>query len=257
MGQKPDPPARQGGHENGHVALADHQGDHQQGHGADGGYAAGQAVQAINQVDGVGDGHDPDDRGGHRQNPQIPVGIRGKHVGVGQRLDHVAREHRHQGGDDLHHKLEHGPQRVDIVKDAQHDDDDRPQQHPPHLGVQVQKEQDAEQEAQEDGQSAHAGDGVVVHAAAVLGYIHRLDPNGQVFHHRSGHQGHHQGHHQGGGHDADEGKIQISWHGNLLLILLPGQEAHLFVDLAKSLFRHVGRLLRAGAVDPLQIGLVG
>ena len=25
-----------------------------------------------NQVDGVGDGHDPDDRGGHRQNPQIP-----------------------------------------------------------------------------------------------------------------------------------------------------------------------------------------
>ena len=34
-----------------------------------------------------------------------------------------------------------------------------PQQHPPHLGVQVQKEQDAEQEAQEDGQSAMRGMG--------------------------------------------------------------------------------------------------
>ena len=218
VGQEAQAPAGQGGHEDGHIGLADHQGDDQQGHGADGGHAAGQAVQAVDEVDGVGDGHDPDHRHGDGQPAQLPVQVRGEHVGVGDGLDHVAGEHRHQGGHDLHHEFEHGGQGVDVVKDAQHHDDHGAQQHAPHLGGQLQKEQHAEQEAQEDGQPAHAGDGVVVHAAAVLGHVHRLHPDGQVFHHRRGHQGHHQGHHQGGGHHADEGEIQISWHWNLLLI---------------------------------------
>ena len=218
VGQKAQTAAGQGGHEDSHIGLAGHQGDDQQSHGADGGYAAGQTVQAVNEIDGVGDGHNPDDCHGNLQPSQLPVEIGGKHIGVGDGLNHITGEHRHQSGDDLYHKLEHGPQRVNIIKDAQHHDDDRPQQHAPHLGVQLQKQQHTEQEAQEDGQAAHAGDGVVVHAAAVLGHVHRLHPDGQVFHHRRGHQGHHQGHHQGGGHHADEGEIQISWHWNLLLI---------------------------------------
>ena len=130
----------------------------------------------------------------------------------------------------------------------------RPQQHPPHLGVQVQKEQDAEQEAQEDGQSAMRGMGWSCMRRPSLGTSTALTRMARFF--TTGVATRPPpGHHQGGGHDADEGKIQISWHGNLLLIL-PGQEAHLFVDLAQGLFRHVGRLLGAGAVDALQIALV-
>ncbi len=62
IGQKADAGAGQGGHQDGHLGLGHRQGDDQQGHGADGGHAAGQAVQPVDQVDGVGDGHDPDAR---------------------------------------------------------------------------------------------------------------------------------------------------------------------------------------------------
>ena len=47
--------------------------------------------------------------------------------------------------------------------------------------------------------------GMVVHPAAVLGYVHRADANGQGAHHRSGDKGHDGRRQQGGGDGAHSG----------------------------------------------------
>ena len=212
VGQKADTPAGQGGHEQGHVPLADHQGDDQQRHGADGGDTAGQAVQAVDQVDGVGDGNDPQHRHRDGQPAQVPVQIGRKDVGIGQGLDDVARQHRHQGGTDLDQKLQLSAQSIDIVKNTQHYDDGGAQQHSPHLGVQIQEEQYAEQEAQVNGKASHPGNRMIVHPAVVLGHVHRAHLKGQALDHRRGNQRHQKGHHQSGRHHPQQGKLGIDWH---------------------------------------------
>ncbi len=212
VGQKADAPPGQSGHEDGGGPVGHHQGDDQQGHGADGGHAAGQTVQAVNQVDGIGNGHNPQDGEGNFQYAELPIGVGGKNIGVGQGLNDVAGAHRHQGGGNLHKELGQGFQGVDIVKNAQHHNHGGPQEHPPQLGGELREDEHTEHKAEKDGQTAHAGDGVVVHTAVVLGYVHRAHLSGQIFDHRGGHQGNEQGHHQGGGHHSDERGFQFHWH---------------------------------------------
>ena len=134
-----------------------------------------------------------------------PRQIGGEHVGIGQRLDHIAREHRHQGGADLDEELQLGAQGVDIIKNAQHNDNGSSQQHPAHGRGKIQKDQHAEQEAQINGKSAHPGNGVIVHPAVVLRHVHRAHFKGQALDHRCGHQSHQEGHHQGGRHHPHQG----------------------------------------------------
>lgn len=202
IGQEAQAAAHQGRHQEGHLGLPHHQGDDQQRHGADGGHAAGQAVQAVDEVDGIGDGHNPDDRHGVGQPAQVPVRIGGENVGVGDNLDDIPRADRNQGGDDLHHEFEGGPQGVNVVKNAQHHDDYRAQEHSPELRGDLHEDQRADEKAQENGQPAHAGDGVVVHPAVVLGHVHRAHLLGQDLHHRSENKSDNQRHAQRGGHHA-------------------------------------------------------
>ena len=112
-----------------------------------------------------------------------------------------------QSRPDLHQQLGQGGQGEDVVEDAQDDDDDPAHQHPPQLGGEGEEEQHAEQEAEKDGQPPHAGDGVVVHPAAVLGDVHRPHPEGQGADHRRGEQGHQGGGSQSRGGGADGGKL--------------------------------------------------
>ena len=90
IGQKARTGTGQGRHEDGHLGLGHNEGDDQQGGGADGGHAAGQTVQAVDEVDGVGDAHDPEHREGDGQPSQLPVGLAGENVGVGEELHTVA-----------------------------------------------------------------------------------------------------------------------------------------------------------------------
>jgi hypothetical protein len=60
IGQKADAGAGERGQNYGHVALGHHQRHHQHGHAAYDGYAAGQTVQAVDKVDGVGAAHYPE-----------------------------------------------------------------------------------------------------------------------------------------------------------------------------------------------------
>ena len=145
----------------------------------------------------------------------MPVGVAAEDVGVGEVVDLVAHQHGDEGRADLDGELQLGGQSIDVVKNAQNDDDHRAQQHAPQLGGEGQEEQHAEDEAEEDGQPPHPGDGVVMHPATVPGDIHRADLEGQGADHRGGDQSHHRGHQQGGGHRAHhlKGNIRGNVHG--------------------------------------------
>ncbi len=108
IGDEADAGPGQGGQDNGHISVGNQEGNHQHGNGADGGDAAGQPVQAVNQVDAVGDGHNPDN--GHRdgERPQDQVLCVAEYDGVHDHLDDNAVEHRNQRGDNLQNKLDPG-----------------------------------------------------------------------------------------------------------------------------------------------------
>ena len=75
VGQEADAGSGQGGHKQGGVGFGHRKGNDQHGHGADGGYAAGQTVQAVNEVYRVGDAHNPENGDGDR--PDAPAPNRG------------------------------------------------------------------------------------------------------------------------------------------------------------------------------------
>ena len=161
----------QGRHHHSHLKLPADEGNYKHCGGGDGGDAVGQAVQAVDQVHRVGDGNNPKHRQGHGEISQHPIGIVRKDVGVGKRLDHHAVGGGDQGGHDLHHKFQQRRQGHDVVHHAQHHDDDGSQQDAAHLGRDLHKQQDADHEADKDGQSPQPGDGSLVHPAGVLGYV--------------------------------------------------------------------------------------
>ena len=98
----------------------------------------------------------------------------------------------------MNQKLGHGGQGENIIKNPQNNNDDPAQQHSPKLGRKGLKNQYAEDKAKEDGQPAHAGDGMVVHPPGVLGDIHGPHPEGKGFDHRRGDKGHKRGDKKGG-----------------------------------------------------------
>ena len=208
IGQKADARSGQGPHHHRHVLLAHQQGNDQHGHRADGGHAAGKAVQPVDEVDGVGDGHDPDE--GHRdgQPPQLPHGVVAEDVGVGEDLDAVAREHRHQGRRNLHHEFQLGGQGVNVVKDAQDHDHHRAEQHALLGRVQGQQQNDADDKAEENGKTAHPGDGVVVHAAVVPWHVDGAHLDRQRFHQGGRGKGEHGGDEHGKQHRDHRGGAQ-------------------------------------------------
>ena len=139
----------------------------------------------------------------YRKMDKLPA-IAFEDIGVGDSQDHIAVQHGDQGGQNLHHKFQLGGQGVDIVQNTQHHDDAGSQQHTTQRLVQRQEYQDAENEAEKDGQTAHTGDGVVVHPAVVLGHVHGAHLEGQGLDHGGGNQGHNgrgQQSRRGGAHD--------------------------------------------------------
>ncbi len=63
------------------------------------------------------------------------------------------------------------------------------------------KNQYAEDETEENGQPAHAGDGVVMHPAVILGDVHSTDTESQCPNHGRENQ-----RHQGGGEQGGQGQ---------------------------------------------------
>ena len=70
------------GHQHSDSGVGHTQGEDQHGQRADGGYTAGKSVQAVDEVDGIGDGHDPQNADGHAQPAQVPNGVVAENVGV-------------------------------------------------------------------------------------------------------------------------------------------------------------------------------
>ena len=134
----------------------------------------------------------------------MPVWIAGKNVGVGKVRDHISSHHGNHGSDDLDHQFEKSPQIVDIVKNAQHHNNDRTQQQRPVLSIQRNKQQRPQQKTQKNGKPAHQGDGPFVHPAIVLWYVHRPHLYRQVPYHRGKDQGNKEGYHQSGQHLPDQ-----------------------------------------------------
>ena len=193
-------------HNDGHLRLGGQQGDDQHGGGRDGGDAVGQAVQPVDEVYGVGDGHNPQHREGHGQWAQHPVKAVGENVGIGKRLDDYTVQGGNQGGDDLDHEFQHGGQGHNVVHHAQYHDDDGAQEDALHLAVSpdVSQNEDADHKADEDGQAPQQGDGVVVHTAVVLGYVHRAHLVGEGLNHGGHEEADDQRRQQGEGHVGNQ-----------------------------------------------------
>ena len=113
-----------------------------------------QTVKPVDEVHGVRHADDPQHRHGIFHPAERPVGRVGKDVGIRQDLDHHAVVHSDQRRADLHEEFELRAQRRHIVHHAEHHDDDRAEQDALHLVVDVDKEQDADHEAEEDRKPA-------------------------------------------------------------------------------------------------------
>ncbi len=141
-------------------------------------------VETVDEIDGVGDGDDPDDRDGDGQPAEIEIGCLGEDVGVGDELDRAAVPDGDARGGDLDKQLRQRLERHDIVQNAENDDHDGAEQNALHLPVDVCENENREQERQENGQTAHAGNGDLVHTAVILGHVDRTDLAGQRLDHR-------------------------------------------------------------------------
>lgn len=80
------------GHHERHITFRDEQRDDEHRNGADGRNAAGKAVEAVDEVDGVRDADDPQDCDGDGQPAEVPIRAFSKDVRVGERLDHDAED---------------------------------------------------------------------------------------------------------------------------------------------------------------------
>lgn len=78
-------------------------------------------------------------------------------------------QHGDDGGEDLNQELRPRAQGDDVVDHAGDDDDDGSEQNAAHLLRDVREQEHRHDEAQKDGQTAHAGDGMVVHAPGLAG----------------------------------------------------------------------------------------
>ena len=125
-----------------------------------------------------------------------------------------ARERDDAGGENLPRKLDERPERVDVVDDADHDDDGNADDHADHAevvgGEREQRagpdmheleqvlEQHRRRDAAEHGEAAHARDGLLVDAPRA-GLVHRTNANGE-----SSHGGHKCSSHRNGNGEDDE-----------------------------------------------------
>ena len=187
--------AHTGAHQRRQQDRADHgcrirdqqQGDDEHSAGGNGRNACRQTVQAVDEVDGVGDGDDPDDRHGVGQ----PIRQGKAH----KMLDAAAVKDYDDRRCDLHAEFRQGRQGQNVVHHAQDHDDDRAQKNTLQLGahVQILEDQDADDEAQEDSKAAHSGNGDMVHPALVLGDVHSADLFRQHLDQRRQRAGNHSG----------------------------------------------------------------
>ena len=124
-----------------------------------------------------------------------------ENIGVGERLNHNSVKDGDKRRRDLHDKFEVRAQRRHIVHHAQHHDDHSAEKDALHLMVDVGKEQNTDDKAEKNGETAKPRHGLFVHAAVVLRYIDRADLIGKRFHERTHQKADHHGHEQSRAHD--------------------------------------------------------
>ena len=135
----------------------------------------GQPIETVNEVDGVRDGDDPDDRDRDGQPAEVQIRRLGEDVRVRDELDPAAVPDRDARRGDLHEQLRQRLERHDIVQHAEDHDHDRAEQDALHLPVDLREDEHGEQERQKNGQTAHPGDRHLVHAPVILRHIDRAD----------------------------------------------------------------------------------
>ena len=99
-------------------------------------------------------------------------------------MNHDAVQNRDDRGKDLNQKFGPGPQGNNIVNRAGRHNDDRAKQNPAYFARNVYKQEHRQQKTEENGQTAHSGDRMVVDAARFAGYVHRADLGCKRFHDR-------------------------------------------------------------------------
>ena len=127
--------------DDGDVGLLHHERHDDQGRGRDGRHTDGEAVEAVDKIDGVGDSDDPDDGDGDGQPAEIEIGCLGKDVGVGDKLNCAAVPDSDACGGNLDKQLRQRLERHDIVQNAENNDHDGAEQNALHLPVDVRKDE--------------------------------------------------------------------------------------------------------------------
>ena len=112
----------------------------------------------------------------------------------------------------LQNKLDARAQGVRVVHHTHSHNNAAAQQNAPQLPVHIGEGQHGHHKAHKNRQAAQPGDGVVMHPALVLGYVHRADFHCQPFHHRRQGKAQGQGHHQGEDYREDACPIKYTAH---------------------------------------------
>lgn len=115
---------------------------------------AARPVQSVDQVDGVGNQDNPQQRRRDGQGPQLPAPTVQGHQAA-EKVDLIPAGHRHRGSGKLHHQLIPGGNVVNIIQSAQQYDDHCANEHTDVFGAQGRKEEHTEEKAQKNGQSSH------------------------------------------------------------------------------------------------------
>ena len=109
------------------VVIRHEQRHDEHGAGRDRGHAGSKAVETVDEVHGVRDGHDPDNRDRHGE-PGKATYARPREPGLEKYSIRQPCRHGDDGRNNLHDKFRQGIERHDIVQNAEHDDDRRTEQ---------------------------------------------------------------------------------------------------------------------------------
>jgi len=136
------------------------------------GNAASKSVQAVNQVDGVGNADDP--KNGQRYADPRGEGVVFTHNQ--ERIDSCSRENGEQGRKDLTDQLFPRGKIAGVVDNTDDDHNQHTNEKPEDADINIfQKQNHGGTERNENGKSADEGDGFFVHSSFIFGNIYGAD----------------------------------------------------------------------------------
>ena len=157
-----------------HRDIAHQQRDDQHRQRTNSAHSGGKTVQTIDQIDGVGDGNDPDDCNGDRPDTEIPV-FTAKRKGVGNCRDQNTVTNGNQRGNNLQNQFHACTEGANIIHNANCNDDNRSDQDAAKLKRDLCKGQKCNNAAGKNCQTAEPGDRLLMHSAFIFRNVYRAD----------------------------------------------------------------------------------